>query len=90
MRLLSDWFKIKINLRDLFKISIGSDNPGDRRRTTTNTHQVNSNNNSSTHGGVFVPLALTQEQVAGLMKSEPSEGELPALTALRNKLIARN
>lgn len=49
--------KIGFRIRDLFKISLGSDNPGDRRRS--NNQQSNSNNTQAQPVGGFVPLRLT-------------------------------
>jgi hypothetical protein len=88
LSLFSDLFKIKINIRDLFKISLFSDNPGDRRRN--HQHQINSNNNSSQHGGIFVPLRLTEDQAAALLSTEATENEPAAIGALRAQLQERS
>jgi hypothetical protein len=58
---ISDAFKFNIRfgfrVRDLFKISLGSDNPGDRQRS--NNQQSNSNNTQAQPVGGFIPLRLT-------------------------------
>ena len=52
--------KIGFRIRDLFKVSFGSDNPGDRRRS--NNQQSNSNNTQAQPVGGFIPLRLTAEE----------------------------
>jgi hypothetical protein len=58
---ISDAFKFNIKIgfriRDLFKVSLGSDNPGDRQRS--NNQQSNSNNTQAQPVGGFIPLRLT-------------------------------
>jgi hypothetical protein len=56
---IKDAFNIKIGfrIRDLFKVSLGSDNPGDRQRS--NNQQSNSNNTQAQPVGGFIPMRLT-------------------------------
>jgi hypothetical protein len=58
---ISDAFKFNIRVgfrvRDLFKISLGSDNPGSRQRS--NNQQSNSNNTQAQPVGGFIPMRLT-------------------------------